>query len=108
MGNIMTLANLESYRTGGNQPGWPITELLYQKVPILAYRNYLCKDDKDWPLCWDEGRIEVALALTVSILKAWQAFRPEGSAPVLKRLIPMLPPIVMKLQAQLRECDISG
>src|SRR5262249_31041782 len=26
----------------------------------------------------------------------------------LKRLIPMLPPIVMKLQAQLRECDISG
>ena len=108
MGKILNLANLQSYGTGKNQPGWPIPELLYQKLPVLAYRNYFCSDDTYWPLCWDKGRVEVALSLTASILKAWQAFRPAGSPQVLGRLVVSFPSIVMRLQPRLRNLEISN
>ncbi len=108
MGEILSLHNLESYRTGKNQPGWPIPELLYQKIPVLAYRNYFCNDDKGWPLSWDKGRVEVALTLTVSILKAWQAFRPVGSPQILERLATTCPAVVMDLQEHLQNCEISN
>ncbi len=103
MGKIMTVENLQAYESGpGANPNWPIADLVYQKVPILSYRNYFCEyDDAQWPLCWDSRRVSFALRLVAEILKSWQAFRPLPAEAVVKKLEPAFPKIVGILQATL-------
>lgn len=111
MGEILNLANLCAYTRGqqrGTLPQWPIAEMLYQRVPVLAYRNCLNNDNKNqWPLCWEARRIVPALELAGSILKSWQAFRPFSSREVIRALAPRLPRIVSRLQNALRSRSLT-
>ena len=111
MSEILNLANLRAYASGqqrGTQPRWPIPELLHQRVPVLAYRNYLNNDHKNqWPLCWEKRHVVPALRLVGDILRGWQAFRPSSSEKVVRALEPALPRIVLQLQKALRDHSIK-
>jgi hypothetical protein len=107
-GRILTSTNLHSYISCAqpeSQPDWPVQELLYQKVPVLASRNYLNDDTSNrWPLCWKEPSIIPALRMTAEILKPWQAFRsnrPVSAEEVLEKLEPDFPRIVRDVQKTL-------
>jgi hypothetical protein len=94
-----------------DQPDWPVQDLLYVKVPILAFRNYLNDDtDDQWPLCWEEARIIPALRMAAEILKPWQAFRsnqPVSTEEILERLEPDFPKIVLGVQEILAACSLQ-
>jgi hypothetical protein len=111
VGRILKLANLRAYTRGqqqGTLPQWPIAEMLYQRVPVLAYRNYLNNDNRNqWPLCWEARRIVPALELAGNILKGWQAFRPLSSREVIRALAPKLPRIILQLQDTLRSHSVD-
>jgi hypothetical protein len=112
VGQILSLANLRAYtaqQQRGTKPTWPIAEMLYQRVPVLAYRDYLNNYvDKQWPLCWERRRIAPALNLAGNILKGWQAFRPFSSRRIVRSLEPRLPRIVLQLQDRLRSYSINS
>jgi hypothetical protein len=55
VGEILNSLNLLSYTSGQYRrrlPNWPLPDLLYSKIPVLAYRNYVndCAENK-WPAC---------------------------------------------------------
>jgi len=110
---ILTLPNLRSYISRAQPPSlpeWPVQDLLFLKVPILAFRNYLNDyTDDQWPLCWQEERIIPALRMTAEILKPWQAFRsnrPVSTEEVLEKLEPIFPKIVLDVQDTLAACSL--
>jgi len=78
--------------------------MLYMKHPVLAYRDYVGRDDEKWPFYWHDRRhINTALRLSITMLMSWQATRRKGGAKlVLKRLEPKFPRIVGGLQKVLR------
>jgi hypothetical protein len=105
---ILTSTNFHSYVSCAQpkgQPEWLVQNLLYEKVPILAFRNYLNDYSGDeWPLCWEEAHIIPALRMTAEILKPWQAFRsnrPVSAEEVLGKLEPDFPKTVRDVQKTL-------
>ena len=113
MGEILNSVNLRSYtsaRYRDRLPNWPLPDLLYGKVPVLAYRDYLNGYvNREWPLCWqDERRIIPALRMTVSILKSWRATRRKGgSERILRLLEPRFSAIVRELQRVFRAHSVK-
>jgi hypothetical protein len=106
---IITPQNLKAYMTWRGKP-WKVDDILYERLPMLAVRNYLNSDDEDyWPLCWNENRsLRLGLAVCVEALKGWQAFRgPLGVAETTREgLSKCVPGVVRSLQGWLREYDI--
>jgi hypothetical protein len=70
---VMTRENLREYMKWRKKP-WPIGDGLYERLPMLAVRNYLSNADdaEDWPLCWTRGRnIRVGLSVCTEMLRIW-------------------------------------
>ncbi len=106
---IMTRQNLKAYMTWRGKP-WKVDDLLYERLPMLAVRNYLNDDDEDyWPLCWNENRsLRLGLSVCAEALKSWKAFRgPLGVAETTREgLSECVPGVVRSLQGWLREYNI--
>lgn len=109
MGQIMTGLNLKVYMKWRKKP-WEVDDLLYERLPMLAVRNYLDDDEgQHGPLCWTPGRsLRLGLSVCIEALKSWQAFRgPSGVAPAArKKLYERVPRIVMGLQTWLRGKEV--
>jgi hypothetical protein len=109
MGQIMTRSNLRIYMKWRDKP-WEVDDILYERLPMLAVRNYLNDDAKDqWPLCWTQGRpLRLGLSVCIEALKGWQAFRGRlGVAGATRRkLYERAPGVVMRFQRWLRDEEI--
>ena len=68
---IMTGPNLRAYMSWREKP-WEVDDLLYERLPMLAVRNYLNSDyDRQWPLCWSQGRnLRLGLSVCIEALKS--------------------------------------
>jgi hypothetical protein len=105
-GQIMTIQNLNTYMKWRGSP-WKVDDLLYERLPMLAVRNYLSEEnDENWPLCWTKGRpIRLGLSTCIEGLKSWQAFRsaqPDSGEVTRRHLHACVPRIIETLQSWLR------
>jgi hypothetical protein len=103
MGQILDSRNLESYIRKckkGTAPGWPVDELLYIRLPVLAVRNYLNDgSNSNWTLTWKKGRnMRMAFQIAGAILTQWQAFRPRPPKKLLRRLEHSFPRTMSRFQ----------
>jgi hypothetical protein len=113
---ILCAKNLKRYLKKRDKP-WGIDSLIYERLPVLAVRNYLndYEDENEWPLCWQGRRgIEIGLAVSLETLKAWQAFRPRSIDEMRRPLGKIVPRAVRRVQARLvkhgvyRARDLAG
>jgi len=99
MGVILNHTNLDTYLTWRRKP-WGVADLFYERLPMLAVRNYLgAGDAHEWPLCWTEGRgLRRGLSLCIEFLRDWQAFRPGAARTLQKPMERLVPKVVTKFQ----------
>jgi hypothetical protein len=112
---LFSPGNLRAYSAKAgvrqNFPNWPLDELLYLSIPVLAIRNLdfdLAKgDEKYWALSWKGTKNQsIAFGVTGSILRRWQAFRPHPSRKLLQKIEKRMPSIVRRFQRQMRQRQI--
>jgi len=104
--HTMTRTNLTAYMKWRAKP-WEVDDLLYERMPMLAVRNYLSEESNEWPLCWTKGRpIRLGLSTCIEALKAWQAFRPGGGKATRRHLQVCVPRVVEGLQRWLRDKEV--
>src|SRR5262245_43624017 len=111
---IFSVGNLRAYyRKAGtkrNFPNWPLDDLVYLSIPVLAIRNldFDMKRDKNyWALSWKDTKNQsIAFGVTGAILRRWQAFRPHPSRKLLLKIEKRMPSIVRRFQIKMRHCGI--
>jgi hypothetical protein len=106
MGDIFNLKNLKAYMrkcNNGVAPNWPVDDLLYIRLPVLAVRNYFNNSSaSNWTLTWEKGRnMTMAFQIAGSILGQWQAFRPKPPAKLLRRIEASFPGTVRRFQRRM-------
>jgi len=106
MGDIFRLENLKAYIrkcNNGTAPNWPVDDLLYIRLPVLAVRNYLNNNSfSNWTLSWQKGRnLRMAFQIAGSILGQWQAFRPNPPAKLLRRIELSFPRTIGRFQRRM-------
>lgn len=88
--------------------GWYIDDNLLEKIPVLALRNRSIDEKNDSPFSWRRNRnLAQAIDLTLNTLKAWQAFRPEKSQKIIKKLRSDLPQMIVKFEERIRRYNVS-
>jgi len=102
MDPILAPQNLKAYMRWREKP-WEVDALLYERLPMVAVRNYIsASGDDEWPLCWQKGRtVRLGLAICIESLKSWQAFRPGGARAIQRELDSCVPRVVARIQAWL-------
>ena len=107
MGDILNIRNLTAYirkSRNGVGPGWPVDDLLYIRLPVLAIRNYFseCATSNNWTLTWQKGRdMRMAFRIAGAILGQWQAFRPNPPEKLLRRLEKSFPGTALQFQRRI-------
>lgn len=113
---IVTLRNLSAYMRGGSRvPEWPFEYLLYERIPTLAFRTYLGRNDSTqwgwWPVVYDEApsiHIRQALEISWVSLREYDLARPISTRVLLRRLMPKVPNIVREFQRTIRSLTPKG
>jgi len=115
MGTIFNTKNLRAYvrkyNAGKDFPDWPLEDLVYIRIPALAIRNMDYDEDvgshKLWPLSWRKKKNSaLAISITATLLKEWQAFRPRPSKSFLQRLYRHLPRTLYRFQRQMLKMGV--
>lgn len=107
MGDILNVKNLTAYIRKSNigaGPAWPVSDLLYIRLPVLAVRNYFNEiaPRDNWTLTWKRGSdMRMAFRMAGAILGQWQAFRPHPPARLLRRLEEKFPTVVLRFQRRI-------
>lgn len=84
MGNIINIDNFRAYCRIENRI-WKISDLLEDRFPVLDLRNMMFDDN--YPLSWkNESYFNLAVNLTLEILKRWRAYRPKNPDKIIKKL----------------------
>ena len=119
MGKILNIKNLNSYcgrfsrESKKKSPqeiiGWYLYSVLMERLPVLVLRvNNLEDDDASWPLSWKYDRnLKLAIDLTLNMLKAWQAYRPEKPKRIIKELKEDLPNIIVNFQKEMQNFNVK-
>ena len=113
MGEILNVTNLNKYigrysnrKAIEDRTDWYIYDLIYTKIPILALRNQY-DDEKNWPMVWGKDKfLAHAIELTLNTVKSWQAFRPNDSQSLIRKLKIGLPPIILNFQNKMLQFEI--
>lgn len=116
MENIFDIKNLNTFigrysrskrrQSTEEKTGWEAYGLIHEKLPVLALRNR--KADNDWPLSWKRDRnLQMAIDVTMSSLKGWQAFRPLTSDHIISSLSGKLPNLILKFQREMKKLQVS-
>ena len=120
MGKILNIKNLNSYcgrfsrkpkkKTTEKIIGWYLYSVLMERLPVLVLRaSNLEDDDTSWPFSWKNDRyLRLAIDLTLNMLKAWQAYRPEEAKYIIKELKEDLPEIILNFQKEVQKFNIKG
>jgi hypothetical protein len=110
LGDVLNIKSLNHYwgrysrksikKTPEKTIGWDLYDILMERLPVLVLRKRNLKDDdKNWPLSWERDRpFQLAIDLTLNMLKGWQAYRPDNSKKIVKRLKKDLPEILLTFQ----------
>jgi hypothetical protein len=79
-----------------------------ERLPVLVFRvSNLEDEDTSWPLSWKCDRnLKLAIDLTLNMLKAWQAYRPETPIRIIKELKQELPDIILNFQKEMQNFNV--
>jgi hypothetical protein len=119
LGKILNIKNLNSYcgrfsrESKKKSPqeiiGWYLYSVLMERIPVLVFRVIDLEDgDTSWPLSWKNGRnFKLAIELTLNMLKAWQAYRPEESKYIIRDLKKDLPDIILNFRKEMQKFNVK-